>query len=232
MHHDDKLIEWLASAHAAELMLERTLEAHLAIADAGSYRDLVENHLDETRDHRERVRRRLDQLGWRQSPVQFAMGLVQSVVTQGVALAKGPFDVVRGRGNVADKMLRNARDEAMTEALEIATYDAIERLARDIGDQRTARIAAEIRADEEKMLEGLRAEIPRLTDALARAEVPSSELSSADIEPWPGYDEMTVDEIKALLEGSGQDMVEQVRAYEAAHKNRVSLLREREQVSS
>ncbi len=225
-----KLIEWLEVAHGAELALERTLQAHLSIAEPGSYRDLVENHLDETRDHTQRVRRRLEQLGWRETPVRFAMGLAQGVVSQALALAKGPMDLVRGRGNVADKMLRNARDEAMTEGLEIATYDAIERLATDLGDQRTARIASEIKADEEKMLEGLRAEIPRLTDAFARAEIPVSELST-DIEPWPGYDEMTVEEIKAVLEGSDADRLRQVRAYETSHKNRVSVLREIENVS-
>ena len=50
-------------------------------------------------------------------------------------------------------MLKNAKDAAATEALEIATYTALERLAGRVGDDETAKLAASIRRDEEKMLE-------------------------------------------------------------------------------
>ena len=68
-------------------------------------------------------------------------------------------------------MLKNAKDASASEALEIATYTAIERLARAVGDDQTAELAASIRADEEKMLERVLREIPKLTDAVVRAEV-------------------------------------------------------------
>ena len=68
-------------------------------------------------------------------------------------------------------MLKNAKDAYATEALEIATYTAIERLAAAVGDDETAKLAASIRADEEKMLERILREIPKLTDAVVRAEV-------------------------------------------------------------
>ena len=48
-------------------------------------------------------------------------------------------------------MLKNAKDACASEGLEIATYTAIERLARSVGDEETARLAASILADEEKM---------------------------------------------------------------------------------
>ena len=50
-------------------------------------------------------------------------------------------------------MLKNAKDAAATEALEIATYTALERLAAAAGDDETARLARLIRTDEERMLE-------------------------------------------------------------------------------
>ena len=65
-------------------------------------------------------------------------------------------------------MLKNAKDAAATEALEIATYTAIERLARAVGDDETAKLAASIRADEEQMLERVLKEIPKLTDAVVQ----------------------------------------------------------------
>ena len=62
----------------------------------------------------------------------------------------------------------NARDECATEALEIATYDYLEAAAKAADDAPTARLAAEHRADEERMLRDLRKLIPKL--ALAAME--------------------------------------------------------------
>jgi rubrerythrin len=64
----------------------------------------------------------------------------------------------------------DAKDSCAGEALEIATYTALARLARVAGDGETERMATSILADEQKMLERLLKEIPRLTDAVARAE--------------------------------------------------------------
>ena len=87
-----------------------------------------------------------------------------------LALGKTPFDLLRGSGG-EEKVLKNAKDACASEGLEIATYTAIERLARSVGDDETAELAASIRADEEKMLERLVREIPKLTEAVVRADV-------------------------------------------------------------
>ena len=55
--------------------------------------------------------------------------------------------------------------------MEIATYRVLERLARTVGDTQTATLAASIRADEEKMLQRIERELPKLTDAVVRADV-------------------------------------------------------------
>jgi rubrerythrin len=81
-------------------------------------------------------------------------------------VGKIPLDLLRG-GGLDEKTLKNAKDAASTEALEIATYTAIEQLARDAGDEETAKLAASIRADEQRMLDRVLAEIPKLTDAVA-----------------------------------------------------------------
>ncbi len=98
------------------------------------------------------------------------VGVVENVVGQALALGKTPFDLLRGSGG-EEKVLKNAKDAYASEALEIATYTAIERLANAVGDDETARLAASIRADEEKMLERVLREIPKLTDAVVRADV-------------------------------------------------------------
>jgi len=68
-------------------------------------------------------------------------------------------------------VLKNAKDASASEALEIATYTALERLADRAGDRQTAKLAASILADERKMLERVLREIPKLTDAVFRADV-------------------------------------------------------------
>jgi ferritin-like metal-binding protein YciE len=166
----DKLLQYLNEAHATEHALARTLEAHIAVTPRGSYRNGLEKHLEETRRHAERVERRMGELGASRNVIQMGIGVVESLVGQALALSKGPFDIVRGNLS-EEKLLKNAKDECATEALEIATYDALERFATSVGDEETARLAATIRKDEERMLESLRREIPKLTDAVVKAEV-------------------------------------------------------------
>src|SRR3954463_16113812 len=162
------LIQYLNEAHATEQALVRTLQAHVALTPRGPYRDLLEHHLEETRGHAGAVERRLRDLGAGSSLVGATLGLAQSVLGQVLALSKGPLDVLRGHGG-EEKLLKNAKDECATEALEIATYDSIETLAHELGDEETARRAAAHRADEERMLAALRALIPNLTRAAAAA---------------------------------------------------------------
>jgi hypothetical protein len=44
-------------------------------------------------------------------------------------------------------------------------------------------------------------------------------------EPWPGYDELTADEVQAVLSEGDDDRAQQVRAYERSHKNRAGVLK-------
>ncbi|UGS34254.1 ferritin-like domain-containing protein [Capillimicrobium parvum] len=164
-----KVVQYLDEAHASEQALIRVLQSQIAMTPRGSYRTALETHLDETRDHAERVGRRAQQLGG-SNPLMAMFGAAESVVGQFLALGKMPFDLLRGTGG-EEKVLKNAKDACANEALEIATYTAIERLARSVGDGETARLAASILADEEKMLARVLREIPKLTDAVVHADV-------------------------------------------------------------
>jgi ferritin-like metal-binding protein YciE len=316
---EQKVLQYLNEAHATELALVRVLQSQIAMAPRGSYREGLERHLDETRDHAERVRRRLGELGHRGDPFTAAIGVVETVMGQALALGKAPLDLLRGSGG-EEKVLKNAKDACATEALEIATYTALERLARGVGDDTTARLAESIRGDEERMLARVLREIPKLTDAVVGADVrgePSYDVTStgaadavreagtrakrtarqarkvpgvaraegqvkgaaasqddlaiarydaltaeeivgrlADLsqielakiaayerknqkrstvlsridslqgdEPWPGYDELTADEVRAVLAEGDDDRAKQVRTYERAHKNRAGVLK-------
>ena len=324
-----KIVQYLNEAHGSEQALTRQLQAQIAMTPKGRYRNGLETHLDQTRRHAERLEDRLRELGQGNNPLQAGLGAVQSVVGQAVALTKTPFDLVRGSGG-EEKVLKNAKDSCAAEALEIATYTALAQLARTTGDSETERLAKSIMGEEQKMLDRLLKEIPRLTDALARAEfdgegsydvtdtgaadavreaggaakrtarksagqakrtarqarkVPGvaraegtvkgaaasesdlaiarydslsadevqdklAELSQIDLakvnayerkhqnrstvtsridslqgdEPWPGYDELAVEEVRAVLSEGDDTRNKAVRSYERKHKNRAGVL--------
>ena len=140
-----KVVQYLEEAHASEVGLVRVLQSQIAMTPRGSYRSTLEKHLRETREHARRVDVRLNELGHGDNPIQVGIGLAETVFAQALALGKTPIDLIRGSGG-EEKVLKNAKDTAATEALEIATYTAIERLAQDTGDEETARLAASIRA--------------------------------------------------------------------------------------
>jgi ferritin-like metal-binding protein YciE len=334
MNSTEKVIQYLTEAHGTEQALTRTLQAHIAMTPRGSYRTDLKRHLRETRSHATSLQQRLQELGQRRRLVGIGVGAMQSLLGQAAALGKGPFDLLRGASG-EEKLLKNAKDESATEALEIATYRALEHFARGVGDDQTARLAASIREDEERMLAVLQERIISLVDDVVRSELESepvydvsetggaeavrragekvektakgtaqkaglqarrtarrarrvpgvaqaegevkgaaaseqdlaianydslnadqvvgrlSELSQVDLakvdayerkhqnrstvlsridslrkdEPWPGYDEQTVEEIrKALARGDAQQSRE-VREYERRHKERQGVLR-------
>jgi ferritin-like metal-binding protein YciE len=175
-----KTVQYLNEAKASEDALVRVLQSQIAMTPRGSYRASLESHLGETRDHSARVGERLQQLHAGSNPLMTVVGFWEDLLGQGLALTKTPLDLLRGSSG-EEKVLKNAKDACATEALEIATYTAIERLARHVGDDQTAKLAAAIRAEEEAMLATILRELPKLTDAVAGAEIdgkPSFDVST------------------------------------------------------
>jgi ferritin-like metal-binding protein YciE len=197
-----KITQYLDEARTTELALVNELQAQIAMTPRGSYRSLLEKHLRETRDHAERLQQRLKALGHGSNPIEMAGGAAQKIVGQALSLGKAPLNLLRGSGG-EEKVLKNAKDACATEALEIATYETIERLARAVNDDTTAKLAATIRADEERMLAGVRRELPKLTDAVVRAELQGD--PSYDVSKTGAADALreTADEAKQAARQAG-----------------------------
>jgi ferritin-like metal-binding protein YciE len=242
---EEKLLQYLNEAHAAETALTRVLQSQILMTPRGRYRSLLERHLRETRDHGHRLEQRMQELGHGSAPLQALVGLAESVVGQLVALGKTPLDLVRGSGG-EEKVLKNAKDTCASEALEIATYTAIECLARDVGDEETARLAISIRVEEERMLDAVLREIPRLTGAVVAAQLggrrpdgatdrdgpergrPRGRLKAvrtdaADL-PIADYEKLTAAEIVARLRELAQADLATVEDYERRHQDRSTVL--------
>lgn len=169
MTAEQKIVQNVSEAHALESALVQTLSAHIAVTPRSEYREILERHLAETRDHAARLRGRLSDLGDSRNPLELLYAIAQTAAGQVVAVGKLPLDLLRGTGD-EDKLLKNAKDEAASEALEIVTYDALEALAEAGGDAETAALAREHRAQEERFLDELRGLIPRLARDAVEAD--------------------------------------------------------------
>jgi ferritin-like metal-binding protein YciE len=168
---EQKIVQYLNEAHATEVGLVRVLRSQIAMTPRGSYRTGLEKHLRETEAHAERVQARLGELApTSANPLLAGIGLVETTLSQTLAFWKTPLDLLRGASG-EEKVLKNAKDACAAEALEIATYTALEQLAQAVGDDATVELAASIRADEERMFAFVVAELPKLARAVVRAEV-------------------------------------------------------------
>jgi len=216
----DRLNRYLNEALATERALIATLDAHIAMTPRGPYRQLLERHLRETRAHAQVLSARTSGGA---NLVNLALGLAESTAGLLLSVAKGPLDLLRGGPDLQEKLLKNAKDECATEALEIATYDAIEALATQLGDIETATLARTHRADEERMLADLRELIPSLV-----AEV-AEDTSSF---PIHGYDELNAGQVAARLSELSQADLATVLAYERARRNRRAIVEKAEQLTA
>ena len=167
---DAKLIQYLGEAYGKERELETALNAHITMTTRPAYKKRLKEHLRETKRHAKEVERRIKKLGGGGQSTQTLLG-------KAMAAAKGPMHMVRG-GSEQEKMLKNAKTEYFNEHEEIATYTAIETLAEKVGDRETAKLARQIRRDEERMARFLEGQIKSLSRAVATAEIPSSQRSS------------------------------------------------------
>lgn len=139
--HKEQLIDFLQEAHATEVNVGLMLNSMIqSTSDPQIVADL-EHHKEETARHEQSLRDRLQAHGADTSKTKEAPGVLG-------AMAKGLLDQVR-----EDKPMKNARDGFATEHVEIAIYQLLERLAQRAGDQETAEIARQNRADEEAMAE-------------------------------------------------------------------------------
>jgi ferritin-like metal-binding protein YciE len=134
-----KLIDYVEDAHAMEQSVSTMLNSMISTTDDPEIRSMLEHHKQETEEHERRLRERLDALGAGTSTRKQA----QTIAT---ALMKGVSDIAR-----TDKPGKNARDGFVTEHMEIAAYELLERLAKKAGDQKTAEVARQNRADEQAM---------------------------------------------------------------------------------
>lgn len=135
----DMLVSYIRDAHAMEKNVHTMLGSMIATTDDPEIKSMMEHHRTETERHQELLKARLDDLG-------VDVTAMKDIPAMLGAMAKGIADMVR-----SDKPGKNARDAYVTEALEIAAYELLQRLAERCGDRATAAVAEAIKAEEMAM---------------------------------------------------------------------------------
>ncbi len=164
----EKVIDYLQDAHAMEQHVLRALDSLISTTSDPEVLAQLKRHKMDTERHERILRERLEQLGSGPSlraEVPAIMG----------AWLKSLADKVR-----ADKPGKNARDGFVTEQVEIAAYELLQRLAQRAGDQETARIARDILDDEQEMAHWISARWDKFID-LTLAETGVEQQTGA----WP-----------------------------------------------
>lgn len=137
----EQLVKYLADAHSIEEQALQQMKKAPGLANAPGLRAAFEEHLAETERHERLTRERLEQLG--AAPSKF-----KDLVMK--AGGEGFIWFARTQPDTTGKLAAHGYSY---EALELGAYEMLLRVALRAGDHETARIAREIRADEQRMLE-------------------------------------------------------------------------------
>jgi ferritin-like metal-binding protein YciE len=137
-----KLIDYVQNIHALEQNVLLMLDSMILTTKDEEIMRMLRHHKEESRRQQQRLGERLKALGGGPGLTSVSKDLAAIAAAQ----VKGIADLWR-----SDKPVQNARDAFVTEHLEIAAYEVLERLAERAGDDETAAVARENRAQEEAM---------------------------------------------------------------------------------
>lgn len=155
---EEQLVGYLQDAHAMEENVLQMLDSMIETTSDPEIRQMLVHHHEETEQQSRRLEECLTSYGTTPSKTKEAASRV------GAAM-KGLVDSVRN-----EQAGKNARDAFATEALEIASYELLERWAKRAGNQQVARVARENREEEVAMASKIAASWDRFVDETIREE--------------------------------------------------------------
>lgn len=147
----DTLIAWLNDAYGMENSLMQILEHQ--IKDAESYpqvQTMLQQHLEETRQHADTVKGCIQQLGGDTSALKTGMatifGKIQALST----------------GAASDEMVKNALADYAAECFEVASYRALIAGASEAGEAQVATACRQILEQDQAMADWIIQNLPTL----------------------------------------------------------------------
>jgi UDP-glucose 4-epimerase len=162
----EQIVKYLADVHSIELQALAQLRAAPKIAGDERLCQAFEQHLVETEDQERRVRERLEALGGEPSKLKDAAGRA------------GGWGMVAFAASQPDTPGKLVMHAFSYEHMELAAYELLKRLAERAGDEETARMAADIAAEEGRMAERLEQSFDSAVEA-SLASLDPDQLDSA-----------------------------------------------------
>jgi ferritin-like metal-binding protein YciE len=145
----EKLVKYIEDAYALENQLVETLQKHVEQAqDYPNVQAKIRQHLAETEQHRQRMADRLAAYNKKPSAIK---GALSSMMGNTVGVVSG---------SRPDVLAMNARDEYVSEHLEIASYTLLITTARAFGDEQTVEACELNLRDEIAMQQWLAQHLP------------------------------------------------------------------------
>lgn len=139
----DRLIRYIQDAHAAEVGIIDVLKNFIDEVDNAEVRSAFQEHLIVTQSQAQRLEQRLNALGSKPSS---GKGFLNSMMGK-------LSDVMHAAHDEYDKATQDLIKAYATEHLEIAMYTSLEAYSEELGDQETATLAREIKAEEKQAAE-------------------------------------------------------------------------------
>jgi ferritin-like metal-binding protein YciE len=162
---DEQLTKYLTDAHSIEMQALAQLRTAPDIAGAPVLAEAFRAHLDETEGHERTTRELLEQRGEKPSKLKDAV----------MALGgKGFLLFARLQPDTPGKLFAHALSY---EALELASYELLRRVAERAGDDDAAQAAARIGGEERSMMERLESHVDAAVGAALEAH-PRDELQT------------------------------------------------------
>jgi ferritin-like metal-binding protein YciE len=149
---EERLMEWLRDAHAAEEQAETMLSRFAGrLEHYPELKERVDQHVKETQRQAEKIKKCIERRDGSTSSIKKvgakALGLGQAL--------SGIF--------VGDEVIKGALASRAFEAMEITSYQILIKTAQQVGDAETATVCGQILREEEAMADWLDRHIETLT---------------------------------------------------------------------
>ncbi|MDB6029263.1 MAG: Protein yciE [Verrucomicrobiales bacterium] len=152
MKQRDELISWLNDAYAMELSNMKILEAHIDDMDAfPEIKARLQQHLGETRQHAERMKKCIESIGAKVSRSKVGFGKV--------------LGMLQGRSSSLfnDEVVKDVLSESATEHFEVASYRSLIAAAEQLGETRVIEACQQNMQEDMAMADWVDGQVPALT---------------------------------------------------------------------
>ena len=144
------LTDWVRNAYSMEIGLIPVLENQAKeVRSDVRLQEGISHHLQQTRQHAELLKSCLERMGENVSSLRPADPIMAGYG--------------RSNGGGQDTTLKTELIDFVTESFEVASYRALDALARQVGDEDTVRVCRQILQDERSMMSALDRDLPDTT---------------------------------------------------------------------